>query len=556
VKKRTDLVFVPLGGVGEIGMNLGLYGCGPEHDRRWLMVDCGISFAGPEYPGVDIIVPDIHFIEEESRDLEAIIITHAHEDHIGALVDLWPRLKAPVYLSPFAADLLEARHISDGRSLPFKPNILKQDKKIETGRFTIHPVEVAHSIPESHGLFIKAAGYTLYHTGDWKLDPNPIIGNNTNLEKLSDIAGPEGVDILISDSTNAEREGTSFSEGEVGEELQKIFSEAPARVAITLFSSNVARIRSIMVAAQKTGRDVVVVGRALQRVTDVARENGYLKGLPGTVDIDNYGYLPRDKTVLILTGSQGEPRAALSRIAHDDHRVIDLNKDDWLIFSSRIIPGNEREVLGIMNALSAKGVKIITDKERPVHTSGHPRRDELRQLFKALRPKAVLPVHGEAIHMQAQLELAKSCGIEHGAIIKDGQVLNLDPDDFKIIDEARSGILVRDGNVIDVPEETGAIARRKLAYAGIAIVSIVLDAKGNIIDDPDIAMDGIPSQTADNEDMEDIIFDAALGALESIPKPRRKDNEKIKDALRRSVRAAVAGAWGKKPACSILVHRI
>ena len=377
---RKELVFLPLGGVGEIGMNLALYGYGSRYDRTWIAVYFGVSFAKHDLPGVDLIYPDISYLEEERTNLAAILLTHAHEDHFGALLDLWPRLGVPVYATPFAAGLLSAKQTDRGGAREIPLNLVRAGQRLSVGPFEVEYVNVAHSISESNALVLTTPLGTVVHSGDYKLDQRPALGAPTDEARLPEV-GEQGVLALVSDSTNAMRDGTSPSETDIGDELARIIREARGRVAFTTFASNVARLRSIALAAHGAGRHIVVAGRAMRRMIGVAGDLGMLDDMPEILGEEAFGSLPRDKVVLLLTGSQGEPRAALARVARDDHPRIDLVAGDTFVFSARAIPGNERTILDIMNALTRRGVKIVTDGERPVHVSGHPRRDEMRAVY-------------------------------------------------------------------------------------------------------------------------------------------------------------------------------
>jgi len=549
---ENELVFLPLGGVGEIGMNLGLYGYGPARDRTWLAVDFGVAFAGPELPGVDLVFPDISYLEEERINLAGIVITHAHEDHFGALIDLWPRLRVPVYATAFTAGLLAAKLASEPGREVVPVTVVKPRVPFTAGPFNIEYINVAHSIPESNALAIRTPLGTVLHTGDWKIDPTPVLGDPTDGARLSEI-GDEGVLALVGDSTNALRDGASPSESDVAIELAAIIAEAKGRVAFTTFASNVGRIRSVAEAALKAGRDVVVVGRAMRRTLDVAAELGYLEGLPAFLDEDTYGYLPRDRVVLLLTGSQGEARAALARVAEDDHRNIELTRGDTVVFSSRAIPGNEKPINTIINALVTRGVRVITDHDRLVHVSGHPRRGELRQMYEWVRPRIVVPVHGEAMHLAAHADFARKSGVPVVAGVRNGQMLRLAPDPVGKVDEIESGRLYKDGHLIGDFDRLGIAERRRLSFSGHVAVSVLLDERGNLVGDPDVEFVGLPHVSEDGRPMEEGILGAILGTIDSLPKPRRRDPDLVREAVRRSVRAAVNDAWGKKPVCTVFV---
>jgi ribonuclease J len=549
---RDELVFVPLGGVGEIGMNLGLYGYGPKKDRTWLIVDFGVAFAGPELPGVDLVYPDISYLEEERTNIAGIVITHAHEDHFGALIDLWPRLRVPVFATAFTAALLAAKCVEEPGAVTIPVRVVEPGDRFPIGPFEIEYINVAHSIPESHALAIRTPLGLVVHSGDWKIDDMPVVCPPTDVRRLCDL-GEEGVLALISDSTNAMREGRSLSETTVGQELADIVNQAKGRVAFTTFASNVGRLRSIALAAAAAGRDIIVVGRAMRRVIDVASELRYLDGLPPFLNEEAFAYTPRARTLLLLTGSQGEPRAALARVAADDHRNIELVAGDTLVFSSRAIPGNEKAINGIINALITRGIKVITDRDGLVHVSGHPRRDELREMYGWLKPAILVPVHGEAMHLAAQAALARECGIATVLTIANGEMLRLAPAPAEHTDEIAAGRLYKDGILIGDLDSTGVAERRRLAFAGHIVVSLVLDAKGNVLADPDVVQFGLPREDNAGRPFEETAMTATLDTLASLPRPRRRDPDALAESLRRAVRAAVRDAWGKKPVCTVLV---
>ncbi|MFK4819109.1 ribonuclease J [Ochrobactrum quorumnocens] len=551
----TQFVFLPLGGVGEIGMNLAMYGFGPEDNREWIVVDMGVSFAGPEHPGADLILPDIRFLEAEKNNLRGIIITHAHEDHYGALLDLWPRLKAPVYATPFTAGLLEAKRQSEFGAPEIPVTIFKAGETFEVGPFKLEAIAVTHSIPEPVSLAITTPLGTVVHTGDWKMDPDPSMGPLIDEARFRAL-GDQGVLALICDSTNAMREGESPSERQVGDSLRELIENARGRVAVTTFSSNVGRIRSITEAARDAGRQVLVVGRSMKRTIAVATELGYMEGLPEFLSEDDYGYIPRENVVVILTGSQGEPRAALAKLARDEMRSIALSAGDTVIFSSRPIPGNEKAILDIKNKLIDQGIKLISDDDALVHVSGHPRRNELKRMYSWVRPKILVPVHGEAAHLVAQGSLGAMEGIEEIAQVRDGDMLRLAPGRAEIIDEAPVGRIYKDGKLIGDEDEIGMVERRKLAFVGHVAVSVLLDRDFKIMDEPDLVAFGLPEEDGQGDLMEDILLDAAIEAIDSIPRARRKDLEVVRESVRRAVRSATNEAWGKKPVVTVFINRI
>lgn len=550
-RSKDELVFLPLGGVGEIGMNLGLYGYGPRRDRMWLVVDFGIAFAGPELPGVDLIYPDISYLEEERSNVAAIVITHAHEDHFGALIDLWPRLRVPVFATAFTANLLNAKCVDEGVP-PIPVTVVKAGDRFTAGPFDVEYINVSHSIPEANALAIRTPLGLVVHSGDWKIDETPVVCPPTDVARLRAL-GDESVLALICDSTNAIREGQSLSEAKIGSELAKIANEAKGRVAFTTFASNVGRLRSIALAAAAAGREIIIVGRALRRVVDVAGELGYLDGLPPFRDEEAFGYTPRDRVLLLLTGSQGEPRAALARVAEDEHRNIELAAGDTVVFSSRAIPGNERAINEIINALIARGIEVITNRDRPVHVSGHPRRDELRSMYEWIKPDILVPIHGEAMHLAAQTKLGRESGIATVLTISNGDILRLAPGSPEVTDQIMAGRLYKDGALIGDADAIGVAARCRLAFAGHVAISLVIDERGDILADPDISLFGLPRQDRLGRPFEETIAAVALDTLESLPRPRRRDPDALAGSLRRAARAAVQDGWGKKPICTVFV---
>lgn len=550
--KEETLVFAALGGLGEIGMNMALYGFGTAKKRQWIMVDCGVSFAGPDLPGVDLIMPDIRFIEAERRNLLGIVITHAHEDHFGALADLWPRLGAPVYMTPFAANLLEARRYSE-ESRPHPPvRVIPQRGDFKLGPFHIETVPVQHSIPESMALAIRTPLGTVVHTGDWKIDETPVLGEATDEARLRAI-GDEGVLALISDSTNVTRDGISPSETDVRASLRDLILGSKGRVAITTFASNVARMRAVAEAAKEAGREVIVVGRAMDRVSDVAGELDMLGDLPPFASAERFKSIKRDKCVLLLTGSQGEPRAALARIASGDHPDVDLSAGDRLIFSSRAIPGNEKSIGNIINNLVRNGVEVITDRDGLVHVSGHPRRDEMRRMYEWIRPKIAIPAHGEALHLTLHREFAKAQGVRDVIRAFNGDLVQLAPGRPAIIDEVPVGQLVKDGHFIVSAMDDAIRERRKLGFSGMAVVAIAMDERGNRIGAPDVALIGVPQQDDEGEQMEDHLRDLVEEVWRSVPKNTRRDPDAVRQALERGVRNGINDLWDKKPYTKVLI---
>ena len=549
---QTDLVFAPLGGVGEIGMNLSLYGVGQGRQRKWLIVDLGVSFASEDQlPGVDLILPDIGYIAEEKRDLVGIVLTHAHEDHFGAVLDLWPRLKVPVYATPFTAALLEAKRRSEPGAPEVEVKIIPVGGRFAAGPFDVELVSVAHSIPESNALIIRTPAGTVLHTGDWKIDPTPVLGPKTDEAKLRAL-GDEGCLALIGDSTNAVREGRSPSEQEVGRTITDLIRSARGRVAVTTFASNVGRLKVVAEAARACGREVVVVGRAMERVVQVARETGNFEGVQDFRSQDAYGYLPPDKVVALCTGSQGEPRAALARIAADQHPEVTLSRGDRVIVSARTIPGNEKAVGRVLNGLIEQGIEVITDRTHLVHVSGHPRRDELTDMISWVKPKILIPVHGEALHLSEHAALARSLGVPEVISCRNGDVVKLSGV-AGVIDEIPAGRFYKDGKLLVDSQSRTVADRRRLSFAGVVSIALALDERGELVADPEYDLIGLPERDAEGKAMADVIATVIDQTIQSLPRQRRRDPDSVGESVRRAVRSAVAERWGKKPMCHVHV---
>lgn len=552
---QDHLVFVPLGGLGEIGMNAALYGFGPEGRRKWLLVDCGVTFAGPEAPGVDLVLPDLNFLAAERANLVGIVITHAHEDHIGALAQLWPQLRAPVYCTRFAAGLLEARKLNQHGAPKVPIHVVVPGERYDLKPFDLEFVPVAHSIPESTALAIRTPAGLVVHTGDWKIDATPNIGWLTDEAKFRAL-GDEGVLAMICDSTNVQRQGVSPSEADVAQTLEKLIRNAPNRVAVTCFASNVARIRAVAEAAQACDRQVVVIGRGMDRVIDVATECGYLEGLPPFRGPETFGYLPRDKVVALMTGSQGEPRAALSRIAEDDHPDIALSPGDRVIFSSRTIPGNEKSVGKILNALARQNIEVLTDRDDLVHVSGHPRRGELIQMYGWVRPQIAIPAHGEDLHLADHARLAESLKVPEVVRAGNGDMVLLKAGLAGKIDEVPVGRIYVDGELqVNALARTVA-ERRKLSFAGVVSIGLAIDDRGHIAGAPEVATMGLPPTTRDGESFDTLVVEAVEDLLDNLPKAKRRDPEAVRNALERAVRGAVGEEWGKKPVVHVMVIEV
>jgi ribonuclease J len=553
--KSDEFVFLPLGGLGEIGMNAALYGFGPKARRKWILVDLGVAFAGPDLPGIELILPDIAFAQSIRKDLLGLVITHAHEDHIGAIAHLWPRLGCPVYATRFAASLLEARRLSEPGAPDVPLHVVGAGAKLELGPFSVEFVPVAHSIPESCSLAIRTPLGTVVHTGDWKIDPGPVVGWQTDEARFKAI-GDEGVLALICDSTNILREGVSPSESDVAVKLRELIATATGRVLVTTFASNVARLRTVAEAAAAVGRSCVLVGRSMERVVEVARECGHLDGLPPFLGPDAYARLPRDKIVVLATGSQGESRAAMARIADDTHPGVKLAPGDLVIFSSRPIPGNEKSINQILNGLARQGIEVITDRDGLVHASGHPRRDEVRRMYDWVRPQLAIPAHGEAVHIAEHAKFALAHGAQTVIKATNGDVVLLAPGAPGLIDEAPHGRLYTDGNIIVSSDDEALSQRNKLAFAGVISVGLAMTSKGDVAGDPDVVMAGVPARTREGKSMDQIVDRAIFDTLDTMPKPRRRDADAVSESIEKAIRSAVRNAWGKRPVVHVLVMTV
>jgi ribonuclease J len=555
MRPSDELVFAPLGGAGEIGMNLAIYGFGDVQRREWIAVDFGVAFADDALPGIDLIMPDIRYLVEERRNLLGLVLTHAHEDHFGALLDLWPRLKVPVYATPFTAALIEAKRQGEAGAPDIPVNVVPLGGRFTLGPFDIELVSMAHSIPESNGLIIRTPAGAVLHTGDWKIDPTPVIGPPTDEAKLRAL-GDEGCLALIGDSTNAFREGRSPSEADVAKCLAELIRSARARVAVTTFASNVARLRAVAQAAAACEREVVLVGRAMERIAQVARETGYLDGIQDFRSVEVYGHLPPDKVLALCTGSQGESRAALARIAQDDHPEVALSRGDRVIFSSRAIPGNDKAVMRVINGLVGQGIEVITDRTHLVHVSGHPRVSELNDMIGWVRPQILIPVHGEPLHMVEHAEVARRAGVGKVVLCRDGELVRLAPGDPGKIDEVPAGRLYKDGSLIVSAEERTVADRRRLGFAGMVSVALAVNARGDLIGDLRVRLTGIPEAGTLGRRTEELAYDAAVEAFESMPRARRRDPDALAEAIRNAVRAALSAVWNKKPTCHVHVLEV
>jgi len=555
VTDDSELVFAPLGGLGEIGMNCALYGYGPASARQWLMVDLGVAFAGEDLPGVDLVMPDLGFIEKAKQSLVGVVITHAHEDHIGALAELWPDLGAPVYMTRFAAGLAEARRLGVPGAPKIPLKIVAPGEKVAVGPFDVELINVAHSIPESTALAIRTPAGLVVHTADWKIDPSPVIGPPTDESRLKAL-GDEGVLALVCDSTNVLREGESPSERDVAKTLAWLIGEAKGRVVLTTFASNVARLRSAAEAGFAAGRQVLILGRAIERVVAVARECRMLDGVPPFLGMDAFERLPRDKILALATGSQGEPRAALARMAGEEHPTAELSAGDTVIFSSRTIPGNEKAVGKIINAFVTAGVEVVTDRTALVHVSGHPRRAEMAKMYAWLRPRIAVPAHGEPLHLSEHAAFARAQGVPEVLRAFDGDLIRFAPGEVSAIGKVASGRRLKDGAILLPADQASVGQRRRLAFAGVVSIALALTPRGEMAGDPDVMIAGLPDRTREGAAIDALIDDAIFEAYEGLPPGKRRDPDAVSGAIERAVRNSVNIVWGKKPQVHVLVVEV
>ncbi|APG62602.1 MBL fold hydrolase [Sphingorhabdus lutea] len=542
VKPADELLFLALGGSGEIGMNVNLYGC----QGKWIMVDLGLSFADPYYPGVDLVLPDLEFIEQRADDLLGIVLTHGHEDHIGAIPYLAADLGVPLYATSFTADLIRRKLDEAGLVDQVELHVVDLDSIVDLGPFSCQYIPLAHSIAEGNALLINTPHGRIFHTGDWKLDDDSIISSPATQEQLSKI-GDEGVLALVCDSTNAFSNAESGSEGVVRDNLIELIKGLPNRILVTSFASNIARLDSLGKAAKAAKRQLCVAGRSLDRMIEVGQANGYLKDFPATIEFDEAMRLPRNQVMIIATGGQGEPRAALSRIASDTH-PIKVEKGDHILFSSKQIPGNEIAIGRIQNALAEADVEMITEKQAHIHVSGHPGRPELVKFYQWLRPEILLPVHGEMRHMKEQAKLGRENNISQTIVQKNGQLLRLAPGKAVHISHERAGRLLLDGDMIIEADGATMNERRKLSFHGQASVAFFIGENGRVQGDPIISMLGVPLEIEIDEFM-----DEAVEELNEILRAFNKgDLEKLKEKMRIALRKIIRQWTGKKPVVTVL----
>lgn len=553
--KDNELVFLPLGGSNEIGMNLNAYGYGPADNRQWVVVDVGVTFGDNSTPGVDVIVPDPTYLEGE--DILGIVLTHAHEDHIGALGWLWPRIKAPLYATPFTAFLIREKLRDAGLLDRVTLHEVPLGGTIDLGPFQIEMVTITHSIAEPNGLAIKTPLGTVLHTGDWKIDNDPIVGERTDVDTIKRL-GDEGVLAMVCDSTNVFQEGVAGSEGDVKTALTELIGGLKGRVAVGCFASNVARMDSVIRAAEAAGRRVVLAGRSMHRITAAAKSVGMLSDLQPFLSEEQAKHWPADEILYLCTGSQGESRAALSRVAEGNHPFIKLGAGDHCIFSSRVIPGNELAIGRLQDALSDKGVRIYTDKDHPgIHVSGHPCRDELREMYQWARPQIAVPTHGMRRHLAEHAQLAKDMQVPEAVTPRNGDMVLLAPGPARIIDEVPSGRLFVDGGML--VEEAGEALRerRHAASNGVLIVSFAMDRRGKIVSDIDVRGLGLPGdEDSPLGDILDTLAERVEQVVRGLKGDALEDEMVVEQAVARALKKASQSVWDRRPIVETIILRL
>lgn len=545
-----ELLFLPLGGAGEIGMNLNLYG----HAGKWLMVDLGVTFGDESTPGIEVIMPDPGFIAERAKDLVGIVLTHAHEDHIGAVPHLWSRLNCPLYATPFTASLLRRKLEEVGLKKKAPITEIPLSGKFRVGPFEIELITLTHSIPEPNAVVVRTPLGAVLHTGDWKLDPTPLLGDISDEAALRKL-GLDGVLAMICDSTNVFVEGTSGSEADVKKSLMEVVGGLKRRVAIGCFASNVARLQTIAEVAMAHDRQVALIGRSLWRMNEAARENGYLADLPDFITEHDIGYFPPEKILMICTGSQGEARSALARIARREHPNVTLEPGDTVVFSSRVIPGNEKAISRLQNELTLAGIEVITDADADIHVSGHPARAELAEMYQWVRPQIAVPVHGEARHIKEHVAFAKQCQVPHAVAASNGSVIRLAPGPAEVIGIVGSGRLGLDGKAL-VPMSSEAVRHRhRLSVNGVVLVSVVLNKSGELLADPQVTLEGL----LDGEEAANAarnMSDAVADAVEALSDAKIAVDTEVNETARLAARRWFHKAYDKKPITKVHIIRV
>ncbi len=552
---KDELLFCPLGGSGEIGMNMNLYAFGNEENRKWIVVDMGVTFADDSIPGIDLIFPDPSFLIDKKKDLLGIVLTHAHEDHIGAIAHIWPQLNCNIYATPFTAVLVQEKFKEKKIDISRKMKIVQLNSSLKLGPFDIDFVALTHSILEPNGLSINTPLGTVLHTGDWKIDPNPLIGNNIDKQKLIEI-GKKGVIAMICDSTNVLYPGRAGSESDVRDSLLNIIEKQKKKIIITSFASNVARMETVFYCAKKTNRKICLVGRSMLRIYKAAKQCGYLGNLLEPIDVKESNKIPREEIIFLCTGSQGEPMGAMNRVINDTHPDVYIESGDTIIFSSKMIPGNEKKLYKLQNLITKKDINLITEENAFVHVSGHPNRDDLKDMYSWIKPNCVIPVHGEHRHMKEHISFSKEMQVPYSLQVENGDIIKLMPSrNAKIVDKAPSGKMYLDGEISVNSESRSIKERRNLASNGYLEVTIIISNSGKLTK-PIISFKGIPNK---EEDVNDIIFDME-GEIHKVCKSFSLENKKqeknLIESIKNNCRRLIKDKTGKKPYTNINIARL
>ena len=555
MKNNNELIFCPLGGSGEIGMNMNLYGYGEKNNHQWIIIDIGVGFVDDSVPGIDLMVPDPDFILQRKDDLLGILLTHAHEDHIGAIALLWPSLECPIYATPFTATLIKEKFREKKINIGSHLKIIELNGNVKIGPFDINYVTLTHSILEPNALQIKTPHGTLLHTGDWKCDTDPLIGKQMDEIKLKEI-GKQGVLAMICDSTNIFTEGRSGSEKDVRESMLTVFENIKKKIIVTTFASNVARMETVFKCAEKVGRHLSLVGRSMHRIYNTARECGYLQNIKAPLDPRDAKKIPRDKIVYLCTGSQGEPLGAMNRIVNQEHPDVYLDEGDTVIFSSRIIPGNEKKLFKIHNQLVKNNINVISEENAFIHVSGHPGRDEMRDMYEWIKPKISIPVHGEHRHMKEHYDFATSLGVPQPMLIENGDMIRIAPGEPKIIDKVHNGKLYVDGNRVIDDQSRFLKDRKNIAHNGLMDVTLIISKKGNLDRNPIINIRGLPFN---DEELDECFYemeDEILKTSKAYSLNNKKHEKNLIDALKSNLKKIIYSKTRKRPYTNITLIRV
>ena len=555
MKNNNELIFCPLGGSGEIGMNMNLYGYGEKNNHQWIIIDIGVGFVDDSVPGIDLMVPDPDFILQRKDDLLGILLTHAHEDHIGAIALLWPSLECPIYATPFTATLIKEKFREKKINIGSHLKIIELNGNVKIGPFDINYVTLTHSILEPNALQIKTPHGTLLHTGDWKCDTDPLIGKQMDEIKLKEI-GKQGVLAMICDSTNIFTEGRSGSEKDVRESMLTVFENIKKKIIVTTFASNVARMETVFKCAEKVGRHLSLVGRSMHRIYNTARECGYLQNIKPPLDPRDAKKIPRDKIVYLCTGSQGEPLGAMNRIVNQEHPDVYLDEGDTVIFSSRIIPGNEKKLFKIHNQLVKNNINVISEENAFIHVSGHPGRDEMRDMYEWIKPKISIPVHGEHRHMKEHYDFATSLGVPQPMLIENGDMIRIAPGEPKIIDKVHNGKLYVDGNRVIDDQSRFLKDRKNIAHNGLMDVTLIISKKGNLDRNPIVNIRGLPFN---DEELDECFYemeDEILKTSKAYSLNNKKHEKNLIDALKSNLKKIIYSKTRKRPYTNITLIRV